>query len=183
MLSTAHCFGFALTVALLVGASPPAVGQHVVSRFTVDGGGGTRSSGGSFALGGTIGQPDAGLLSGPGFTLAGGFWSGRTSPVTDVEPPTAAPRVFRMYSARPNPVVERTLIAFDLPAPTAVRAALYDASGRLVRTLADGALPAGRHERAWDRRDRAGRVVPPGIFFLRLDAGVLRRSQKLVVVR
>ncbi|MDB6110871.1 MAG: hypothetical protein JWR69_2621 [Pedosphaera sp.] len=43
--------------------------------FTVDGGGGT-SIGGAFSISGTIGQPDAGVLSGGGFTVEGGFWSG-----------------------------------------------------------------------------------------------------------
>lgn len=183
MQSITHCFGCALTAALLFGAAQPAIGQLVISRFTVDGGGGTNSTGGTFALGGTIGQPDAGLLSGSGFTLAGGFWFGGITPASAVDLPTAAPRVFRMYPASPNPVVERALIAFDLPAPSLVRASLYDASGRLVRTLADETLPAGRHERTWDRRDLSGHAVPSGIFFLRLDAGVNRSSQKLVVIR
>lgn len=39
---------------------------------TVDGGGG-RSAGGAFALQGTIGQADAGSLSGGAYTLSGGF--------------------------------------------------------------------------------------------------------------
>ena len=43
--------------------------------FTVDGGGGT-SRGGQFTLAGTIGQPDAGRLSGGPFVVQGGFWSG-----------------------------------------------------------------------------------------------------------
>jgi hypothetical protein len=43
---------------------------------TVDGGGETSSRGGSFVLGGTIGQPDAGPLRGGFFTLTGGFWPG-----------------------------------------------------------------------------------------------------------
>ena len=42
---------------------------------TIDGGGGT-SSGGDFALVGTIGQPDAGVMSGGDFELLGGFWPG-----------------------------------------------------------------------------------------------------------
>jgi len=42
---------------------------------TIDGGGGA-STGGSFSLAGTSGQPDAGaLLSGGSYTLVGGFWS------------------------------------------------------------------------------------------------------------
>jgi len=42
--------------------------------FTVDGGG-DYSAGGSFELEGTIGQPDAGTMSGGTFSLTGGFWS------------------------------------------------------------------------------------------------------------
>ena len=40
---------------------------------TVDGGGGT-SEGSGFVLTGTVGQPDAGELTGGDFALAGGFW-------------------------------------------------------------------------------------------------------------
>ena len=43
---------------------------------TVDGGGGTFSTGEGYALGGTAGQPDAGVLAGSGYTLAGAFWRG-----------------------------------------------------------------------------------------------------------
>jgi len=42
--------------------------------FTIDGGGGT-STGGVYTVSGTIGQPDAGVMSGGNYTLVGGFWS------------------------------------------------------------------------------------------------------------
>ncbi len=45
-----------------------------LSRFTIDGGGVMRSTGGAFELSGTIGQPDAGVLLGGEFELSGGFW-------------------------------------------------------------------------------------------------------------
>lgn len=51
-------------------------GGYDLSWNTVDGGGHTFSAGGDYILGGTIGQPDAGLLSGGGYVLGGGFWSG-----------------------------------------------------------------------------------------------------------
>jgi hypothetical protein len=41
---------------------------------TLDGGGGTSIGGDRFALSGTIGQPDAGKMSGGVYTLQGGFW-------------------------------------------------------------------------------------------------------------
>jgi hypothetical protein len=47
-----------------------------LSWWTVDGGGDMGNSGGSYALGGTAAQPDAGELAGGSYTLAGGFWYG-----------------------------------------------------------------------------------------------------------
>ena len=51
-------------------------GGYDLSWNTVDGGGAMFSTGGSYSLGGAIGQPDAGTLSGGGYTLVGGFWGG-----------------------------------------------------------------------------------------------------------
>jgi hypothetical protein len=41
---------------------------------TIDGGGGA-STGGTFQVTGTLGQPDAGTMSGGNYTLQGGFWA------------------------------------------------------------------------------------------------------------
>jgi hypothetical protein len=63
---------------------------------TIDSGGETFSIGGSFQLGATIGQPDAGSTltgGGPaGFSLTGGFWPGAgTAPEIDTCPSDIAP--------------------------------------------------------------------------------------------
>jgi hypothetical protein len=54
-------------------------GGFEITRHTIDGGGGA-SAGGAFTLTGTIGQPDAGPISGAMiggvFSLVGGFWPG-----------------------------------------------------------------------------------------------------------
>ena len=51
-----------------------------IDWFTIDGGGGT-STGGVFSMHGTVGQPDAGTMSGGNFSLTGGFWGAiQTSP-------------------------------------------------------------------------------------------------------
>jgi hypothetical protein len=68
----------ALSVAVTVGAtsaSAPVALNYEITWFTIDGGGG-QSEGGGYTLVGTIGQPDAGVLIGGGYTLSGGFWSG-----------------------------------------------------------------------------------------------------------
>jgi hypothetical protein len=61
---------------LLLASTALAADSYNLSWWTADSGGGT-SSGGSYTLSGTIGQPDAGVVAiGGGYTLAGGFWHG-----------------------------------------------------------------------------------------------------------
>jgi hypothetical protein len=48
--------------------------NYSIDWFTIDGGGGS-STGGVYAVSGTIGQPDAGVMSGGPYSLTGGFWS------------------------------------------------------------------------------------------------------------
>jgi hypothetical protein len=67
--------------AVLLCAALPAYGQFAVPWFTIDGGGVQGSTGGTFSLSGTVGQPDSGQeLAGGSFTLIGGFWPGLTIP-------------------------------------------------------------------------------------------------------
>ncbi len=62
-------------ILLAIFNGPAASAQYELSWYTIDGGGG-RSTGGDFALTGTIGQPDAAYSSGGNFELLGGFWPG-----------------------------------------------------------------------------------------------------------
>lgn len=76
--------GVAATSAAAPQESPAAVAAapqgdpYAIDRYTIDGGGGT-SSGGTYQLDGTIGQPDADPLqpsSGGIYEISGGFWPG-----------------------------------------------------------------------------------------------------------
>jgi len=63
-----------MTVALGLAASSAAA-QDNIPWYTIDGGGGF-CSGGEYTLeDGTIGQPDAGEMTGGGYTLLGGYWN------------------------------------------------------------------------------------------------------------
>ena len=48
--------------------------SYSIDWFTLDGGGGT-STGGVYSVSGTIGQPEAGKMSGGDYSVQGGFWS------------------------------------------------------------------------------------------------------------
>ncbi|MDJ0656505.1 MAG: hypothetical protein QNJ40_20260 [Xanthomonadales bacterium] len=83
-------FAIAATLVLTLGSSPAGSqssgGSYDLTQSTIDNGGGT-STGGSFTLTGTIGQPDASLQTAAGgqFQLTGGFWAnGEILPVDEV---------------------------------------------------------------------------------------------------
>ncbi len=60
---------------VVLGVAISALAQNYsIDWSTIDGGGGT-STGGVYAVTGTIGQPDAGTMTGGSFSLTGGFWS------------------------------------------------------------------------------------------------------------
>jgi hypothetical protein len=67
-------FGLATLLLLLGLSAAQAQTNFTLDWFSVDGGGGT-STGGVYAVSGTIGQPDAGTtMKGGNYSLDGGFW-------------------------------------------------------------------------------------------------------------
>lgn len=100
-----------------------------------------------------------------------------------VGPSPAATRGLALGTPRPNPAPHGTTLRFTLPAGGDATLALYDVSGRLVRSLASGEREAGEHAVRWDGRDVAGRPVPAGLYFARLVAPGGVRSTRVVVTR
>jgi len=63
-----------------------------------------------------------------------------------------------------------------------VRLAVYDAAGRLVRTLLDGAAGAGPQAVTWDGRDEMGRRLASGVYNCELAAEGARTTQAMVML-
>jgi len=109
------------------------------------------------------------------------------SAALDAPPPEPErPRTAMLDPVSPNPLPASAPagIVFHLPAPRPVRAGIYDASGRLVRTLFDGPAPAGPTRLAWDGDDDAGRRTASGVYFVRIQVAQTREelTQKLIVL-
>lgn len=83
----------------------------------------------------------------------------------------------------PNPFAGHTRIAFDLPAPAHIALGVYDASGRLLRTLLDGPVPAGHHRIEWDGRNQVGSPVGSGIYFYDLAGPHVHHARRMLVVQ
>ena len=89
---------FITAAALIVCATVSLHAQLVIGWSTIDGGGGT-STNGQYSVSGTIGQPDAGSMSGGPFSLVGGFWGIISVVQTPGSPPLA------ILNTRTNAVV------------------------------------------------------------------------------
>jgi len=84
----------------------------------------------------------------------------------------------------PNPASGGMWVTFAVPAgATRVDLSIHDVAGRLIRRLVEGRANPGLHRRLWDGRDAAGRLVPSGVYFCRLDAGSDRLTRRIAIVR
>jgi hypothetical protein len=88
-----------------------------------------------------------------------------------------------LLPSRPNPATGPARIAFDLPNASRVRLQIYDTAGRLMNRLADGPMVGGRHEIAWDGRDRLGRRVSGGVYFYELEVDGVKEARRMVRLR
>jgi hypothetical protein len=95
----------------------------------------------------------------------------------------AVPTELTLLGAVPNPFNPSTEIVFALPAEGPVRVRLYDVSGRLVRVLADGILPAGENRLRWDGNDDRGRALASGVYYLRVQSADAVKGAALSLVR
>ncbi len=87
------------------------------------------------------------------------------------------------FTAPLNPVRGEAIARLSLPTPGAARVSVHDAAGRLLATLADGTLVAGKHDFTWNLLRPSGERAPAGLYFVRLQAGSEARTLKWVVVR
>lgn len=94
----------------------------------------------------------------------------------------AAPRL-RLLGNQPNPFNPQTVIFFVLEQPAPVTLRILDPAGRLVLHRALGQLSAGTHQAAWDGRARDGRAAASGVYLYELEAGGMRQTQRMLLVR
>jgi hypothetical protein len=67
--------------------------------------------------------------------------------------------------------------------PTAVRFRVYDGAGRLVKDLGEVSGSSGEPlTTTWDRTDRRGARVAPGLYFAEVSAGERREARPVVIV-
>jgi hypothetical protein len=140
--------------------------------YSVDGGGGTFSTGGVFGVGGTVGQPDAGVSSGGVFSVTGGFWSAAAP-----TPVLVGHVTWQGRPAQPNALQQ-------LPITITLKAGTNEANYALQNTDASGfftvsvvMLPGGAY--SWRVKDpkylaNSGTVALSGALTTQQEMGLMR---------
>jgi len=77
----------------------------------------------------------------------------------------------RLLGTVPNPYDTGATVVFRLARDERVRLSIHDAVGREAVVLIDDERAAGTHSQAWDGRLADGWGRPPGVWYLRLEAG------------
>lgn len=88
------------------------------------------------------------------------------------------PTEVTLYPAAPNPFNSTTSISYFLPRAADVRLTVYDSAGRLVQTLKEGMNIGGEHKATLN-----GAELPAGVYLMRLEAGGVVYSMKVVLLR
>ncbi len=90
---------------------------------------------------------------------------------------------WRLFQNQPNPFQQATTIRFTLSQNAVLTLRVYNIAGQLVRTLADGAYPAGEHTLVWDGVNTVGQPVGAGVYHYRLEADGRLETKRLVLLR
>ena len=96
----------------------------------------------------------------------------------------ATPRPeFGLRRIAPNPFRADVEISYSLSAEADLDLSVYDASGRMVATLATGHAVPGLYTSRWDGTDDSGNRAPAGMYFTRLASGEKSVTRKMTLIR
>ena len=120
------------------------------------------------------------LRTGAENTLYAGTEGGavfKTTVATGVSGPSSIVHRSSFMTVAPNPSREKACLEFTLPVAAAVRAAVYDHSGRLVADLGMKLLPTGAATWQFDTRG-----IASGTYFVRLTGPAQTRTARLTIL-
>lgn len=94
------------------------------------------------------------------------------------------PRAVALYQNYPNPFTSNTVISFTAPESQRVAIDVFDVLGRLVTRLEPYRVAGADSGYVdWSGRNRGGRQISSGVYFVRLRSGGREAVRKAVLVR
>jgi len=93
------------------------------------------------------------------------------------------PRLFHLAVPVPNPFNPSTEMSFTLDRAQFVELAVYDVSGRKVRTLVAESKNVGIHTISWNGRGDSGEVMASGVYLARLKLAGATETRKMTLLK
>jgi hypothetical protein len=104
--------------------------------------------------------------------------------VAELLPASTSEARIGLPAASPNPFPASTRLSYEVPARGgAVKLAVYDVTGRRVKTLVDEVQAPGARAVDWDGTDERGRAVSSGVYLAHLEAAGEARVLRLLLAR
>ncbi len=90
---------------------------------------------------------------------------------------------FGLEQNNPNPFKPLTTIRYRIAEAGKVRLSIFNASGRLIRTLVDTDQQPGRYSVDWNAKNDLQQSVTSGIYFYRLQTNGKSETKKMVLLK
>ena len=161
------------------------LGQAYRCDWSVVGIGGGEMNSGAYRCVATAGQTAAGFMTSPDYWALVGYWlpEGQVGVQESDKWSDGQVQVTHLYSPFPTPFARSVTIRYSLATDEPAALQVYDGVGRLVRSWAVSHEPSATSFVTWDGRDARGQGLANGVYFLRLQAGDYRQTEKLVLQR
>ena len=93
------------------------------------------------------------------------------------------PNTFELTQNYPNPFNPSTQIGFALPKASNVRVNIYDITGKLVSSLVNESIAAGKYSVTWNGLNLNGQQVTSGVYIYRIEAGSFTATKKMLMLK
>ncbi|MGE5498478.1 MAG: FlgD immunoglobulin-like domain containing protein [Syntrophothermus sp.] len=103
--------------------------------------------------------------------------------ITNVDHEILPPCGYSLEQNYPNPFNPSTTIEYEIPAGGSVTLVIYDAAGRMVKTLNEEYSSAGRYNAAWDGTDNEGKKLSSGIYIYQLKTKKYISAKKMIMLK
>lgn len=105
------------------------------------------------------------------------------SPSTEIDEKPTENYEWLLSPIGPNPVTDIATISYSVGNAASLDLCVYDATGRVVNTLASGEHASGQYQVTWDGNDASGAECSAGVYFVRMESTQFQANQRIVLIR
>jgi len=106
-----------------------------------------------------------------------------SGPSDNIQGEATLTETYALFANHPNPFANMTQIRWQIPVASRVMISIYDATGRVVKTLVNGEHNAGIYSSGWNRTDERGQKVAAGIYFYEMKTENFTQRRKMILTQ